>query len=232
VKSRLLLVGLSVVLAIVAGSVTTYLVWPDPPKPIMNNDESCQRDSSLFCNNEVTDNVPIKGEEGYQTEKAAFLISNRVFSYSIETRGAVKTDIEAFASNVAETLTDSRGWGQIANFKRGQSTNFIIVLTEASQVPSFSSGCSAQWSCRAGNYVIINEDRWLGASDSWNSSGGSLRDYQHMVVSHEVGHWLGHGHTNCSGPGQLATVMQQQSISLQGCKHNPWPLEKELSVLR
>jgi hypothetical protein len=54
-----------------------------------------------------------------------------------------------------------------------------------------------------------------------------LRDYRHMVVNHEAGHFLGFGHANCGGPGQLAPVMQQQSINLQGCQHNPWPLQWE-----
>jgi len=44
----------------------------------------------------------------------------------------------------------------------------------------------------------------------------------------EVGHWLGHDHKVCSGVGQLAAVMQQQSISLGGCNFNPWPLDSEL----
>ena len=44
---------------------------------------------------------------------------------------------------------------------------FVLVLSEASQVPTFSSGCSAEWSCRVGRYVIINQMRWLHASPMW-----------------------------------------------------------------
>jgi hypothetical protein len=93
---------------------------------------------------------------------------------------------------------------------------------------SFSSGCGTEYSCRAGRYVIINQDRWLGATPSWNNAGGSLRDYRHMVINHETGHWLGHDHANCAGAGQPAQVMQQQSIDLQGCSFNPWPTASEL----
>jgi len=105
---------------------------------------------------------------------------------------------------------------------------FTLVLSEASQLPSFSPGCGTEYSCRAGRYVVINQDRWLGATASWNNAGGSLRDYRHMVVNHETGHWLGHDHVSCPGLGQPAMVMQQQSIDLQGCKFNPWPTEAEL----
>ena len=88
--------------------------------------------------------------------------------------------------------------------------------------------CSVQWSCRAGRYVVINQMRWKYASPSWNGAGKSLRDYRHLVVNHETGHWLGHGHLGCPGPGRLAPVMMQQSKGLDGCRHNPWPLASEL----
>jgi hypothetical protein len=106
--------------------------------------------------------------------------------------------------------------------------SFTLVLSEANEVPRFSPGCGAEYSCNAGRYVIINQDRWLGATAPWNQSGGSLRDYRHMVVNHETGHWLGHSHQSCTGSGQPAPVMQQQSIDLQGCTFNPWPLASEL----
>jgi len=105
-------------------------------------------------------------------------------------------------------------------------------LSVASELPNFSEGCSSEYSCNVGRYVIINQDRWLGATSSWNNAGGTLRDYRHMVVNHETGHWLGHGHANCGGSGQPAPLMQQQSIDLQGCKFNPWPLDSELTSSR
>ena len=58
-----------------------------------------------------------------------------------------------------------------------------------------------------------------------------MRDYRHMVVNHEMGHWLGSGHQYCGGIGQPAPVMQQQSIDLQGCAFNPWPLDWELGQI-
>ena len=53
-----------------------------------------------------------------------------------------------------------------------------------------------------------------------------------MVINHETGHWLGLGHAYCSGPGQLAPIMQQQSIDMQGCQINSWPLPWELDAVR
>lgn len=102
-----------------------------------------------------------------------------------------------------------------------------LVLAEASRVPDFSPVCSSQWSCRAGRYVIINQMRWLGASTAWWSNDGTLRDYRHLVVNHETGHWLGHGHRSCPAAGAAAPVMQQQSKYLGGCRINPWPTKRE-----
>lgn len=123
--------------------------------------------------------------------------------------------------------------GGIIIFRQVNSgCSFNLVLSAAADVPSFSSACSVEWSCRVGNNVIINLDRWNGASPAWNQAGGTLDDYRSMVINHEVGHFLGFGHSNCSAPGALASVMQQQSISLQGCQFNPWPTASELANLK
>jgi uncharacterized protein DUF3152 len=153
-----------------------------------------------------------------------------VVTYSVITRGAITANLAEFKSQANATLNDQRGWAKMGvAFQEVVSGGmFTLVLSEASQLPTFSSGCGVEYSCRAGRYVIINQDRWLGATPSWNQAGGSLRDYRHMVVNHETGHWLGHDHQACGGAGQPAPVMQQQSISLQGCSFNAWPLASEL----
>lgn len=160
--------------------------------------------------------------------------TNVTIYYSVLQNGAINSDFNEFVSQAHATLNDSRGWSRLgARFVRVESGgSFRLILSQASLVPSYSSGCSSDWSCNVGNNVIINDDRWAGASAAWNANGGSLRDYRHMVVNHETGHWLGHGHEFCSGAGNKAPVMQQQSIDLQGCTFNPWPLESELWTTR
>ncbi len=173
----------------------------------------------------------------YETKATKPSLGNyRSFSYEVISWGSVTTDLESFAATAAETLTDPRGWAQAGvNFSRvTDGGDFSLVLSSPSQVAAASPGCSADWSCRVGRYVIINEDRWLGATTSWNNDGGSLRDYQHMVVNHETGHFLGLGHPaySCSSATVPAPVMLQQSINLQGCAHNPWPLLSEIEALQ
>lgn len=136
--------------------------------------------------------------------------SGQVVSYSISTAGVTSSNLSVFSREVNQTLNDGRGWSRLGvTFQEVQSGgSFSLVLSQAELLPTFSSGCSAEWSCRVGTSVIINDDRWSGASATWNAAGGSMRDYHHMVVNHEVGHWLGHGHLNCAGPAQPAPVMQ------------------------
>lgn len=153
-----------------------------------------------------------------------------VVKYRVITDGQITTDIDTFRDQVQETLDDPRGWRSAGvKFERVVSGgSMVVVLANANRVTSYApSVCSKNWSCRVGNYVIINQDRWKYASLAWNAASGAKRDYRHMVVNHEVGHWLGSGHRSCPGRGKKAPVMQQQSISLGGCTFNPWPLSSE-----
>ena len=121
-----------------------------------------------------------------------------------------------------QTLDDPRGWrGAGIQFVRAaKGGSMTLVLSEASRVPSFSSSCSSMWSCRVGRFVIINQERWKHASPAWNAAHGKLRDYRHMVVNHESGHFLGLGHASLPGPrppgaGDDAAVQGAGGLSLQ-----------------
>ncbi len=152
----------------------------------------------------------------------------RRVTYSVTTRGRITTSVREFTRLAQETYADARGWRAAGvQFRRvPRGGQFTLVLSEARLVPSFSSSCSAAWSCRVGRYVVINQERWSSASPAWNAARRSLRDYRHLVVNHETGHWLGRGHVGCPGSGP-APVMMQQSKGTGGCTFNPWPLPRE-----
>lgn len=158
----------------------------------------------------------------------------RVVTYSVETRGRISASLPRFKALAQRTYDDARGWrGAGIDFRRvARGGHFTLVLAEASWVPRFSPVCSAEWSCRVGRYVVINQTRWQHASPAWNAAGGSLRGYRHMVVNHETGHWLGLGHRYCARRGAPAPVMQQQSKSLQGCRFNAFPTGAEMAAAR
>jgi len=159
----------------------------------------------------------------------------KVYKYCVAAKGVDASYLPTLKNKLQSTYSDSRGWsldGLVEFQEVANGCNFTVWLTAANLMPSFGAICDPMWSCRVGPNVVLNFDRWQGASPSWNANGGSLEDYRHMVINHETGHWLGFGHDHCGGAGQPAPVMQQQSIDLQGCKFNPWPVAAELGVLR
>lgn len=159
----------------------------------------------------------------------------RVVTYRLEGHGDLTADLGEFGQFAAATLNDPRGWSRLGvRFDQVASGgDFVLVLSAASRMTDFSAtGCDTTYSCNVGNNVVINEDRWKGGAPAWNDSGASLEGYRQMVVNHETGHWLGHGHRKCASPGQVAAVMQQQSMSLSGCIANSWPLTDEMYAPR
>jgi hypothetical protein len=159
---------------------------------------------------------------------------SQTIKYQVAINGNVGVDLATLKKQVKETLADDRGWSRLGvRFEYVESGGaFTFVLAEPAKVPGYGYPCDAVWNCNVGNFVVANDDRWMRATDPWNAAGGNIRDYRHMTVNHELGHWLGHDHVGCGGVGQAAPVMQQQSMDLQGCKFNPWPLDSELSSSR
>jgi len=160
--------------------------------------------------------------------------SRREVTYSVITRGVITASMKVFRRQAQETYDDQRGWrGGGVQFRRvRRGGDFTLVLASARAVPTFSSSCSSTWSCRVGRFVIINQLRWKHASPAWNAAGRSTRDYRHLVVNHETGHWLGRGHVGCPAGGGKAPVMMQQSKGTGRCRLNPWPLPWERAAVR
>ena len=157
------------------------------------------------------------------------------YTFCVRARNVSEGELPAFAAKLTSTLNDPRGWsldGQVSFTQVESGCNMVAWLSSATDMPSFGAICDSDWSCTVSPNVIINYDRWRYASDAWNGANGSLDDYRSMVINHESGHWLGFDHRYCGGAGQPAPVMQQQSISLQGCTFNPWPNEAEKNTLK
>lgn len=156
------------------------------------------------------------------------------YHYCVVTKGEVGS-VDDFSNAVFRILDGERGWaraGAIFEPSTDGNCDFNIVLAQASSMPTFSSICSEQYSCRVGDNVIINDDRWNSGTDVWMSGGGDLARYRTMVINHEVGHRLGHvdNEMTCAEAGQAAPLMQEQSIFLDGCVVNEYPLDSELWI--
>jgi len=154
-------------------------------------------------------------------------------NFDVSTRGSIKADPAEFSSIVESTLKDSRGWirAGVKFNKVASGGRLHIVLASGAEIDKYA-GCSAELSCTVYPYVLINDIRWRNATTSYTSAGLSLNSYRQMVINHEVGHFLGHDHTETCGPNGVAPVMLQQSTGLRGCSGNSWPLNSELWVTR
>ena len=154
----------------------------------------------------------------------------RTYTYEVRTRGTVYADLATFKRVAAQTMNDRRGWslgGSIRFREVSSGGSFTLWLASPSSMPSFDPICSPDYSCRVGRNVIINDLRWRTGTSAWPA----VAEYRHYVVNHELGHWLGRGHVSCPASGALAPVMQQQSIGLQGCRSNSWPVASEKSAV-
>ncbi|MGW6393171.1 DUF3152 domain-containing protein [Streptomyces sp. NPDC055103] len=159
----------------------------------------------------------------------------RLVRYRIDVEKGVGLDPVLFASAVHKTLNDERSWaGQGAmTFERISSGDPEFVITLA------SPGTTGDWCRKSGldttvdnvscdsastERVMINAFRWAQGSETFGPK--AMYAYRQMLINHEVGHRLGHGHVSCDTPGALAPVMQQQTKSLKidgiSCRPNPW----------
>ncbi|MEU2266366.1 DUF3152 domain-containing protein [Streptomyces olindensis] len=156
-------------------------------------------------------------------------------TYRVDVEQGLGLDGELFAEAVQKTLNDQRSWahnGAYA-FERIYTGKPDFVITLA------SPGTTADWCAKSGldttvdnvscdsaatERVMINAYRWAQGSETY---GDQIHAYRQMLINHEVGHRLGHGHVTCDKDGDLAPVMQQQTKFLDHdgirCRANPWP---------
>ncbi|MFH9661918.1 DUF3152 domain-containing protein [Streptomyces sp. NPDC017248] len=157
------------------------------------------------------------------------------YRYRVDVERGLGLDGVLFAEAVQKTLNDGRSWahGGARTFERVSSGKPDFVITLA------SPGTTAKWCAKSGldttednvscdsaatERVMINAYRWAQGSKTY---GDRIHAYRQMLINHEVGHRLGHGHVMCQKDGELAPVMQQQTKFLDHdgihCRPNPWP---------
>lgn len=156
------------------------------------------------------------------------------YRFTVKVQRSIRTDRGEFASAVEEVLFDGRSWtrsGAVAFKRVDDGGNTRVILAKPRQVDRLCHPLATQrtYSCSIGEKVVLNVRRWRQAVPHWPAS---LHNYRRMLINHEMGHRIGHGHRNCRAPGRKAPVMQQQSISLQGCRANWWPKRSELRATR
>ncbi|MEO7268789.1 MAG: DUF3152 domain-containing protein [Knoellia sp.] len=158
--------------------------------------------------------------------KPAVRKTAKLHTFVVKVEGGVRVDPADVAQQVHATLNDPRGWtgnngASFAAVADPARADFVVYIASP---PTTNRMCAplrvgGKWSCAAGNKVVLNSDRWQLMTPTY----GDLGEYRAYMVNHEVGHFLGRGHVGCPKAGAAAPVMLQQSISLEGCRPNPWP---------
>jgi hypothetical protein len=151
--------------------------------------------------------------------------------FVVEVEDGIDVDGARFAEAVEETLGDPRSWGsggQMSFQRVGADAaaageyEFRVSLVSPGSMETYCPGVGTggYTSCRYGERAVINLARWATAVPDYEADVATYRQY---VVNHEVGHALGNGHEDCPRAGELAPVMQQQTLGLKGCAKNAWP---------
>jgi hypothetical protein len=155
----------------------------------------------------------------------------RLVTYAVEVEQGLPVDPDCFARVVELTLADDRSWIGSGRWsmQRVDTEDVSLRVTLASP-DTVDSRClplrtGGIFSCWNGSRAMVNLWRWeTGASDF----GDHLIEYRTYVINHEVGHGLGFGHVGCTGSGDPAPVMMQQSKTTGDCVPNGWPTVAEL----
>ena len=156
------------------------------------------------------------------------------FRYQVFVEEAIGESPERVAGFIDGALSDSRGWTasraiSVRRVERRPNTRIILATPETVDRLCYPLPTRGRVSCNQGNDVVLNIDRWRWAFQGWT---GTRRQYKLMLVNHETGHRYGLGHQPCEHPGAKASVMQQQTFDLQGCRAAWWPKQAELKRLR
>ncbi|MFB8028439.1 MULTISPECIES: DUF3152 domain-containing protein [unclassified Streptomyces] len=176
------------------------------------------------------DSVPVSGPGTFTVAHEGASSGGAGSRYRVEVEDGIGVDPDRAAEDVAEILADPRGWskGGSRTFRQVDDDSAGLVIrigtprTTDRLCGQYGLNTRGEVNCRGGKNVMVNLARWQLGSPTFD---GSASEYRALIVNHEVGHWLGHGHETCPGAGKPAPAMMQQIKGLKGCVSNAWPYD-------
>ena len=150
-----------------------------------------------------------------------------LFNISIKVESGLNLEPNCLSNMIIGILNDPRGWSTIEDrdfqivVSEDADLNIVFAKPETVDELCYPLQTNGIYSCRNEKNVVINMFRWLSGAKDF---GTDLSTYRIYLINHEVGHYLGWGHSNCPSDNALAPVMMQQSKSTNGCIPNGWPI--------
>lgn len=145
------------------------------------------------------------------------------FKFSIDDDVLKKYSIRVpvqIAYDVGIYLNDPHGWSKYGYFFEPVDSreDVHIRLSSSAKIESIC-GIPDNLSCAelGGRNMYLNADRWFHGS---KASKLPLSKYRQYMVSHEIGHILGHEHKECPCKDCPAPIMMQQTLGIGKCKPN------------
>jgi hypothetical protein len=117
-------------------------------------------------------------------------------------------------------LNDPDGWSKHGYFFEPvtQREDVHIRLSSPETITKVC-GLPGNLSCAelGGRHMYLNADRWFHGAPA---SKLPLAQYRQYMVSHEIGHILGHDHKKCPCKHCKAPIMMQQTLGIGECSPN------------
>ncbi|MBQ0888724.1 DUF3152 domain-containing protein [Streptomyces sp. RM72] len=199
----------------VAGAVAKEQSRQTPPPVFTRSSAAAQADTDGFVTARVS---------------AAPIGTGTVRRFKVRVEEGIGLSADRVAREVYGILADRRSWTADGHdsfqLVSEGSRDFVVVIASPATVDRICGAAGlktrGEVNCDVGSRVIVNLKRWQTGSPNFH---GSLADYRALIINHEVGHRIGHGHETCPGPGRPAPAMMQQIDGLHGCKSNAWPYD-------
>lgn len=149
-----------------------------------------------------------------KTIRYRFSIDADVFSsYTI-------SDYSDVAYLVGMYLNDPNGWAKHGySFEPVNTGGRVHIRLSSPTTIRSACGVPDNLSCAelGGRRMYLNADRWFHGAPA---SKLPLHKYRQYMVSHEIGHILGHDHEHCPCKDCPAPIMMQQTKGIGECRPN------------